>query len=85
MGKIIESAQISQLNYLSERKVLELIKEDFSINSDKPMGSFEGRRISQEVLNQIEENETINLSCTIWYLEGRRQVAESGESVRQNI
>ena len=75
MGKIIESAQISQLNYLSERKVLALIKEDFTINSDKQMGSFEGRGSSQEIIDQIKDKETINLNCPIGSLEGSRQLA----------
>ena len=51
-----------------------MIKEDFTINSDKPMGLFEGSRSSQEVLNQIKGNETIKLNHPIELLKGRRQL-----------
>ena len=49
------------------------------------MWPFEGRRSSQEVIDQIEENETIKLNLPIGLLEGRRQLAQYGQSERQNI
>ena len=47
------------------------------------MGYFEGRRISQEVIDKIKGNETINLNFPIGSLEGRRQLSKYGLSERQ--
>ena len=75
LGKIRESGLISQLNCSSGRGFFELIEEYFTINSCKPIGLFEGRRISQEVIDQIKDNETINFNRSIVLLEGRIQLA----------
>ena len=55
-----------------------------TINSDKPMESFEGRRSSQEVLDQVEGNKTIKLNRPIGSLKGRRQLAWYEQSERPN-
>ena len=75
VGNIRDSARISQLNRSGDKGVLELIREDLTIKSDNPMGSFKGSRSSQEVLDYIEGNETINLNRPIGFLKCRRQLA----------
>ena len=74
-GKIRESDKIGQSNLSNRKAVLELIKEDLTIDSDKQIGSLGGRRSSQGDIKQIEGNETINLNEPIGSLEGRRQLS----------
>ena len=46
VGNIRDSDRISQLNRSGDKGVLELIREDLTIKSDNPMGSFKGSRSS---------------------------------------
>ena len=68
------------MTLLECERFFELIKEDLTINSDNPMGSFKRRRNSQEFIKQIEENEKINLNHPIGYLDVWIQLAYSGQS-----
>ena len=55
-----------------------------TINSDKPMRSFEGKKSSQGVLEKIEENETINMNRPIGSPKGRIQLVRYGQTERPN-
>ena len=68
-------ARMRQCNFSNGKELLELIDEYLTINSDKPMGSFKGRRSYPEVPDQIEGNDKINLNRPIGLLKGRIQLA----------